>query len=129
MKSCGLKEGTLFLDLVITFVPNTRLLYPLKTSKSHRVLWCFQGVEKECIGLTHALTNGLTHFVAMLLFILIIFSILQQTQHKTNEIFHRSFPSTDSSLNNIYKEIFNRNFLFCAIKYCRLINDTEKRES
>ena len=28
------------------FVPNAPFLYPLKTSESLTVLWCFQGVEK-----------------------------------------------------------------------------------
>ena len=32
------------------FVPNAPFLYPLKTSKNHKVFWCFQGVEKGCIG-------------------------------------------------------------------------------
>ena len=31
------------------FVPNAPFLYPLKTGKL-KVFWCFQGVEKECIG-------------------------------------------------------------------------------
>ena len=32
------------------FVPNSPFLYPLKTSENLTVFWCFQGVEKECIG-------------------------------------------------------------------------------
>ena len=32
------------------FLPNTPFLYPLKTSKSSKVFWCFQGVEKQRIG-------------------------------------------------------------------------------
>ena len=32
------------------FVPNAPLLYHLKTSENLTVFWCFQGVEKECIG-------------------------------------------------------------------------------
>ena len=32
------------------FVPNALFLYPLKTSENHKVFWCFQGVEKGCIG-------------------------------------------------------------------------------
>ena len=32
------------------FVPNTLFLYPLNTSENLRVFWCFQGVEKRCIG-------------------------------------------------------------------------------
>ena len=32
------------------FVPNAPLLYTLKASESLTVLWCFQGVEKGCIG-------------------------------------------------------------------------------
>ena len=32
------------------FVPNTPFLYPLKTSENLKVVWCFQGVQKGCIG-------------------------------------------------------------------------------
>ena len=32
------------------FVPNALFLYPLKTLENLTVFWCFQGVEKECIG-------------------------------------------------------------------------------
>ena len=32
------------------FVPNAPFLYPLKTSENRKVFWCFQGVEKGCIG-------------------------------------------------------------------------------
>ena len=32
------------------FVPNAPFLYPLKTSENLTVFWCFQGVEKGCIG-------------------------------------------------------------------------------
>ena len=32
------------------FVPNAPFFYPLKTSQNRKVFWCFQGVEKECIG-------------------------------------------------------------------------------
>ena len=32
------------------FVPNAPFLYPLKTSENLKVFWCFQGVEKRCIG-------------------------------------------------------------------------------
>ena len=31
------------------YVPNAPFLYPLKT-ENRKVFWCFQGVEKECIG-------------------------------------------------------------------------------
>ena len=37
-------------SLLNPFVPNAPFLYPLKTSESHKVFWCFQGVEKGCIG-------------------------------------------------------------------------------
>ena len=33
------------------FVPNVSFLYILKTSQNRKVFWCFQGVEKECIGI------------------------------------------------------------------------------
>ena len=32
------------------FVPNALFLYPLKTSENRQVFWCFQGLEKGCIG-------------------------------------------------------------------------------
>ena len=32
------------------FFSNAPFLYPLKTSKNLKVFWCFQGVEKGCIG-------------------------------------------------------------------------------
>ena len=32
------------------FAPNVPFLYPLKTSEYRKVFWCFQGVEKGCIG-------------------------------------------------------------------------------
>ena len=32
------------------FVPNASFFYPLKTSENLTVFWCFQGVEKGCIG-------------------------------------------------------------------------------
>ena len=36
--------------LLNPFVPNEPFLYPLKTSENLKVLWCFQGVKKGCIG-------------------------------------------------------------------------------
>ena len=30
--------------------PDTSFLHPLKTSENCKVFWCFQGVEKWCIG-------------------------------------------------------------------------------
>ena len=33
------------------FVPNALFLYPLKTSESRKVFWCFQGVSKEISGM------------------------------------------------------------------------------
>ena len=32
------------------FVPNASFLYPLKTSEKRKVFWCFQGLDKGCIG-------------------------------------------------------------------------------
>ena len=37
-------------NCVNPFVPNAPFLYPLKTSENRKVFWCFQGVEKGCIG-------------------------------------------------------------------------------
>ena len=33
-----------------SFVPNATFLHPMKTSEKLRVLYCFQGVQKESIG-------------------------------------------------------------------------------
>ena len=39
------------------FVINATFLYPLKTSEKLTVFWCFQGLEKGCIGNEWAITN------------------------------------------------------------------------
>ena len=40
-----------FIIVIINpFVPNAPFLYPSKTSENLTVFWCFQGVEKGCIG-------------------------------------------------------------------------------
>ena len=56
-KSCSIYFKLLFLWWnmcasvgVNPFVPNAPFVYPLKTSKKHKVFWCFQGVDKEYIG-------------------------------------------------------------------------------
>ena len=36
--------------MVKPFVSNAPFLYPMKTSENHTVFWCFQRVEKGCIG-------------------------------------------------------------------------------
>ena len=36
--------------IVNPFFPNAPFLYPLKILESRKVFWCFQGVEKRCIG-------------------------------------------------------------------------------
>ena len=38
------------LAIVNPFVPNAPFLYPLKTLEYLTVFWCFQGVEKGCVG-------------------------------------------------------------------------------
>ena len=38
------------LIIVNLFLPNAPILYPLKASENHKVFWCFQGIEKGCIG-------------------------------------------------------------------------------
>ena len=45
-----LMEKWLFVISFNPFVSNALFLYPLKTSENHTVFWCFQGVEKGCIG-------------------------------------------------------------------------------
>ena len=39
-----------YITLHNPFAPNAPLLYPLKISENLTVFWCFQGVEKGCIG-------------------------------------------------------------------------------
>ena len=40
----------MFIDSLTRFFPMHPFLYPLKISENHKVFWCFQGVEKGCIG-------------------------------------------------------------------------------
>ena len=40
------------LNLFNPFVPNAPFFYPLKTSENLTIFWCFQGIEKWCIGNT-----------------------------------------------------------------------------
>ena len=40
----------MFESSLSSFVPNAPFLYLLKTSEKLTVFWCFQGVEKGCIG-------------------------------------------------------------------------------
>ena len=43
------------------FFPNALFLYPLKISENLTVFWCFQGVEKVCIGNEWVNYSGSTH--------------------------------------------------------------------
>ena len=47
-------------NCVNPFVPNAPFLYPLKTPENRKVFWCFQGVDKGCIGnkRVHETTNN-----------------------------------------------------------------------
>ena len=38
------------ISFINPFVPNAPFRYPLETSGNLKVLWCFQGLEKGCIG-------------------------------------------------------------------------------
>ena len=40
----------IYLSLINPFIPNAPFLYPLKTSENRKVFWCFQGMEKGCMG-------------------------------------------------------------------------------
>ena len=58
------------------FVPNASFPYPLKIPEKCKVFWCFQGVEKECIGnkwVISAIYNSL-ELVLMILSYIGIFS-------------------------------------------------------
>ena len=39
-----------FITIINPFIPKTPFLYHLKTSDNLTIFWCFQGVEKGCIG-------------------------------------------------------------------------------
>ena len=54
-----------WLTYIKPFVPNATFLYPLKTSESLTVFWCFQWVEKGCIGNEWVIEilNGKLHFL------------------------------------------------------------------
>ena len=41
-------SGLLRKNMINPFVPDATFVYPLKTPE--KVFWCFQGVEKGCIG-------------------------------------------------------------------------------
>ena len=43
------RRKTLRNELLNPFVPNLPFLYHPKTSETHKIFWCFQGVEKVCI--------------------------------------------------------------------------------
>ena len=46
-------EALIIISLLLSvnsFVLNAPFLYPLKTSENLQVFWCFQGLEKACIG-------------------------------------------------------------------------------
>ena len=43
-------QNNAFDDVINPFAPNEPFLYPLETSENPTAFWCFQGVEKACIG-------------------------------------------------------------------------------
>ena len=43
-------KAFLFVSHFNSFVPNALFLFPLKTPENRKVFWCFQGIEKGCIG-------------------------------------------------------------------------------
>ena len=53
-KANQFKQGAVLTSYSVFFInpflPNAHFLYPLKTSENLMVFWCFQGVEKGCIG-------------------------------------------------------------------------------
>ena len=48
-----------FITTINPFTPNGHFLYPLKRSEILKVFWCFQGVEKGCIGKKYGLKQKL----------------------------------------------------------------------
>ena len=46
----GRYKYTIKIEIINPFVPNAPSLYPLKTSENLTIFWCFQEVEKGCIG-------------------------------------------------------------------------------
>ena len=51
LKTSENRDGSNVLKCVNPFVPNAPFLYLLRTSENVTVFWCFQGVEKGCIGI------------------------------------------------------------------------------
>ena len=47
---CPRKHQKIYECGIILFASNVPFLYPLKVSENFTVFWCFQGVEKRCIG-------------------------------------------------------------------------------
>ena len=74
--------------------------------------------------------------MAMLLFILILFSILLQTRHQKEMKF--SIKDYFSECDQVRRRLqvsshlldksLTESFMFCAVKWCRIINGTEKWE-
>ena len=52
-----------FFVLMKLFVPNGPFLYSLKISESFTIFWCFQGVEKGCIGNKRVHTTARRYWV------------------------------------------------------------------
>ena len=88
-----------FLLKINPFVPNAPFLYPLKISENCKVFWCFQRVEKGCIGnkwVISAIYNSL-ELVFMILSYIGIFSFwkcysdleVSHCTHKQCQIYKR----------------------------------------
>ena len=58
--SAGSIERDIGLNMAMNpFVPNAPFFYLLKTSENRKDFWCFQGLEKGCIGSKWVQQKGL----------------------------------------------------------------------
>ena len=84
------------------FIPNAPFLYPLKASENLAVFWCFQGLEKGCIG------NELVELQRIL-----FQSFAMAYQDKTYDLMNRVVSWEECR--NFWQ--FSRKFRKCRLKF------------
>ena len=89
--SSSSKLGYVFILVFNPFVPNALILYPLKTSEN-LTFFCFQGVEKGCIG------NKWVHDLFMVVFKMLLLHIIECFQFKDPPSGLRQFLANENSL-------------------------------
>ena len=75
--------------MIKPFVSNTPFLCSLKTSKNLTVFWCFQGLEKRCIGNKWVKILCWSEFVLELL---TVFFVRRSCAFTSIETIYRTFP-------------------------------------